>query len=705
MNRPNNPVHKQRMDCHQKTPRHLLEYLEQTAAVCPDAPAYCSEEEQFSWQKVAELSQQIGLRLITALEESGQSSQFGQSASACLPAKKIPAKQPLIALLMEKAPHTVIAMLGSVYAGGCYVVLNTALAEMGGTISGEMETTRAENAKPETIKTGTGKTAGRSKLAELLRFLKPDLLFYDTAWAGQAEQLLSEDIVSSDAGAVLPTAKLSDTGLLGTLPSLCLDISDRSGCKLIGISTSTKIASTEKASIEKAPAEKSAAEKDSLKKAQKGVLSQIRKNTSPSDTLCLTVTSSSSGQPKCVETSHLAVIRYIDALTDILRADKTTVFGNQAPFCFDACMKELFVSMKCGGSAWMIPSELFSRPEDLIGYLNRHQINTICWVSSAYSLVTATDAFASLRPEFLRTAAFGSEVLPPSVLAYWQSALPEISFFNLYGPTEATGMSCYYPVPRYIVASLQQEISQSEASRRETSQPETPQSEMSSQEASRPAEPIPIGKPFPGIEVYLLGENGQPVSDGEPGELYIKSNRLAKGYYCQEELTKQVFFTQAPFTDSTDTSSTAEAVLLSETASSYSFYRTGDLAKRLPSGDLVFLGRKDFQVKRMGYRIDLAELERLAMACPQVKSCCCVQKPDGRIVLYVLQHTDVPLPASLAATGSVHAPYSAAALTSRISALLRQSLPSYALPNRIVLRESFPFLPNGKIDRRRLKEE
>ena len=237
-------------------------------------------------------------------------------------------------------------------------------------------------------------------------------------------------------------------------------------------------------------------------------------------------------------------------------------------------------------------------------------------------------------------------------------------------------MSCYYPVPRHAAASSQQE---------------TPHPEISEQETSWAAEPIPIGRPFPGVEIYLLGENGQPVPDGEPGELYIKSNRLAKGYYRQEELTKQVFFAQAPFADSTNTSSTSEAVFPSKMASPYSFYCTGDLAKRLPSGDLVFLGRKDSQVKRMGYRIDLAELERLAMACPQVKSCCCVQKPDGRIVLYVLQHTDTPLPA--------------AALTSQISALLRQSLPSYALPNRIILRKSFPFLPNGKIDRRRLKEE
>ncbi len=618
MNHLNNPVCKQRMDYRQKMPRHLLEYLEQTAAAYPNAPAYCSEQERFCWREVERLAKQIGCFLLSFLEKSGKPFHS-------------PSKQPFIALFMEKAPHTVLAMLGSLYAGGYYTVLNPALAE-----------------------------AGKSPLAELLRFLKPDILLYDATWATQTEQLFSKETTLSEE-----------------LPSLCLDTCLDNCLQKSAVSVST--AFSEQASFLEAVS-----------------LYDIRRAASPSDTICLTVTSSSSGQPKCVETSHLSVIRYIDALADILQTDETTVFGNQAPFCFDACMKELFVSMKCGGSAWMIPSELFSKPEDLIGYLNRHQINTICWVSSAYSLAAATDAFASLRPEFLRTAAFGSEVLPPSVLAYWQSALPEVSFFNLYGPTEATGMSCYYPVPRHAAASSQQE---------------TPHPEISEQETSWAAEPIPIGRPFPGVEIYLLGENGQPVPDGEPGELYIKSNRLAKGYYRQEELTKQVFFAQAPFADSTSTSSTSEAGLpsemastypFSEMASPYSFYRTGDLAKRLPSRDLVFLGRKDFQVKRMGYRIDLVELERLAMACPQVKSCCCVQKPDGRIVLYVLQHTDAPLPA---ATGSVHAPHSAAALTSRISALLRQSLPSYALPNRIILRKSFPFLPNGKIDRRRLKEE
>lgn len=529
-----------------KNHKSILDYLEHTAALYPDAPAYCSENEQITWGEVRQSARQIG---------------------ACLLHTRT--AHPFVAIFMEKAPHTVAAMLGSVYAGGCYTVLNTALWETNGT-----------------------------KLAELLSFLEPDVLLYDTAFAKQAEQLLQEN-----------------ASLLQTVFPLYLDTSRTdSAFTISGISD------------------------DCLASAEHTLLT-LRATASPEDTLCLTFTSSSSGKPKCVETSHLAVIRYIDALSDILQATEATVFGNQAPFCFDACMKELFVSMKCGGSVWLLPPELFSRPEELIQYLNQHQINTICWVSSAYSLIAATDAFAEIRPESLRTAAFGSEVLPPSVLAYWQTALPDVCFFNLYGPTEATGMSCYYPVPKNFTNRL----------------PST--------------DPIPIGKPFFGVEAYLLDEDGKPVADGEQGELYLKSNRLAKGYYRQEDLTRQVFFPLA--------------------ASSYQIYRTGDLAKRLPSGDLVFLGRKDSQVKRMGYRIDLAELERLAAACPQVKSCCCVQKADGRIVLYILGK-------NVGASSS---------LSARVSALLRQSLPSYALPNRIILRDSLPSLPNGKIDRRRLREE
>ena len=531
----------------------ILEYLEQTAVLYPDAPAYCSDTEQTDWHTVREQARRIGAALL-------QMRPFSANPQTDA--------LPLAALLMDKAPRTAITMLGCAYAGYAYVVLDTSL------LSGGSD----------------------HRMRELLDFLHPEFLLYDDSRIEAAHSIEQ-----------LHTVHYQE------LLSLCPDLTENDIT----------------------------------------ALNTIQTHATPEDTLCLTFTSSSSGHPKCVETSHLAVIRYIEGLADILQADQTTIFGNQAPFCFDACMKELFVSLKCGSSAWLIPNHLFGRPTELIKYLNDHRINTICWVSSAYALPAATDCFADIRPDHLRTAAFGSEIMPPDILAYWMTGLPETRFINLYGPTEATGMSTWFPVPTDF----------------------------------RPEDYpiIPIGRPFPGVEVLLLGENDAPATEGETGELILRSNRLAKGYYQMKELTDQVFSTEPTLSHDRD--------LTSYAASPYNLYRTGDLAKYLPAGDLVFLGRKDSQVKRMGYRIDLSELERLAVRCSGVGGSCCIQTEDGRILLYL----------TASSTNFDTDSIDPVTLVSSVSAALRQQLPAYAQPNQIRVLEEFPHLPGGKIDRIRLR--
>lgn len=516
---------------------NVLEYLERTAGRFPGRSAYRSDKESLTWSQVRRAAAHIGSGLLKRLGRPGIRPGAGPANST----------DP-IAILMDKEPHAITALLGVVYSGRSYVCLDSALPY--------------------------------ARLAELLRFLKPAACLF----AAETEAL--EEALS---------------GLLGAA----------SGCPRIFLE--------ELSASELLPDE----------------LSAVRAGFSPEDTLSVTFTSSSSGPPKGVETSHRAVVRYIDGLGEILRADENTMFGNQAPFCFDASLKEIYLPMKYGGGAFFIPSGLFARPADLTELLNSRRINTICWVSSALALASALDAFAVIRPKFLHTVAFGSEVLPPNVLDYWQAALPSVRFLNLYGPTEATGMSCYYEVPGAF----------------------TGQEAFMGLYGGR----IPIGKPFPGVEIRL---------DPEPeGEILIRSGRLAKGYYHSPDSGSRVF--------TTDTDGSR-------------IYRTGDRGYRAADGNLLFLGRTDLQVKRMGFRIDLAELERLAQTCPGVGLCCCVQRQDGQIFLY-LSPTEQK---GFAGSGLPDT------LPTRLRTYLSRLLPRYALPNRILLLDAFPMLPGGKTDRR-----
>lgn len=416
-----------------------------------------------------------------------------------------------------------------------------------------------------------------------------------------------------------------------------------------------------------------------------GQLAAARSSHTPEDTLSITFTSSSTGMPKGVETSHSAVMRYIDGLGKILRADERSIFGNQSPLCFDASLKELYVPMKYGGSAFFLPPSLFSQPVELMELMDAQHINTICWVSSALTLAAALDVFGEATPACLRTVAFGSEILPPSALRYWQDSLPQARFLNLYGPTEATGMSCYFEVPANFVGSPAfTELYEGR---------------------------IPIGKPFPGVRIRL-----QPEPEGE---ILIHSDRLAKGYCHAPELTRKAFLagTKIPGEEGV--------------AGQPRVYRTGDLGKRAADGNLLFLGRRDLQVKRMGYQIHLGEIERLAQSCPGVGLCCCVQHKDGQIYLYL---TPAAPPAQLAPAAPVAtspdpsaapvatspvpsaalvatspdpsaapvaaSPDPSAALVGSVRECLGQRLPRHSQPNQIQVCPSLPMLPGGKINRR-----
>lgn len=356
-------------------------------------------------------------------------------------------------------------------------------------------------------------------------------------------------------------------------------------------------------------------------------LDKIREAAIDTDPIYVVFTSGSTGLPKGVIACHRSVIDYIENLTRVLQIDKNTVFGNQSPLYLDACLKDVYSSVKCGATTHFIPKSLFMFPLKLVEYLNEHKINTICWVSSALSLISGLGAFEKDIPRYLKTVAFGSETFPASQLNIWRKALPEARFINLYGPTEATGMSCYYIVDRDFKAE----------------------------------DAIPIGKPFKNTQILLIDDETIITETGKPGEICIRGTCLTLGYYNNKHKTDEAFV-QNPAV------SAYEDII----------YKTGDIGKYNEHSELVFISRKDNQIKHMGYRIELGEIESAANTHDSVVSACCVF--DGELKKLILYYV-----------GGVS--------VKDLTIFLKTKLPRYMKPNQIEKLDALPLLANGKIDR------
>jgi len=361
-------------------------------------------------------------------------------------------------------------------------------------------------------------------------------------------------------------------------------------------------------------------------------LASVRARQIDTDPIYIVFTSGSTGVPKGVAACHRSVIDYVETLCEALGFSEDTVFANQTPLFFDAPLKELMPVIKFGATAYLVPKQLFLFPMKLCDFLNEHRINTVCWVVSALTMISSLGVLEKNPPKYLHTVAFGSEVFPIRQYELWRKALPEATFFNLYGPTEATGMSCYWRADRTL----------------------------------EEGEAIPIGNPFRNTDLILLGEDGKRAVDGEVGEVYLRGTCVTLGYFNNPEKTKEAFV-QNPL----------------QKAYPETVYRTGDLAYRNSHGELVFVSRKDSQIKHMGHRIELGEIEAAAAECKELSRACCVY--DGvekRILLYY--------------TGSVS--------PEELLCFLRNYLPRYMIPAMCKRLERMPLTPNGKLDRKLLAQ-
>ena len=363
-------------------------------------------------------------------------------------------------------------------------------------------------------------------------------------------------------------------------------------------------------------------------------LELIRRKVIDTDPLYAIFTSGSTGIPKGAVVCHRSVIDLIEHFTEIFGFSEECVFGNQAPFDFDVSVKDIYSTLKNGATMQIIPKVLFSFPGKLIDYLNQREITTAIWATSALRIVANLKALEKHVPRYLNRIMFSGEVMPNKVLNYWRTHMPNVIYVNLYGPTEITCNCSYYIVNRQFSDN----------------------------------DPLPIGVPFPNTDILLLSANNQLVGQDEIGEICVRGTSLALGYYNNPTESMKAFC-QNPLN-----SHYPELI-----------YRTGDLGKYNHKGELMFLSRKDYQIKHMGHRIELGEIELAVNALDFIDVACCLyDEKKEKIVLFY---------------------QSAEKYDKEILIGLRDFLPKYMLPNRLVHSEKLPMNKNAKIDRVRLKRE
>jgi amino acid adenylation domain-containing protein len=346
-------------------------------------------------------------------------------------------------------------------------------------------------------------------------------------------------------------------------------------------------------------------------------------------------TSGSTGTPKGVAIPHRAITRLV-VNSDYVGVKPDDCVAQASNCSFDAATFEIWGALLNGARLVGIRGDVLLSPKDFAGQIERERISILFLTTALFNEMSrqVPAAFKNMRHLL-----FGGEAVDPGCVAAILQHGPPERLLHVYGPTETTTFASWH-----LVKSV-----------------------------GAGAATIPIGRPIANTEIYLLDRHLNPVPIGVPGELHIGGDGLARGYLNHPELTAEKFI-RHPFSDDPIAR----------------LYKTGDLGRYRPDGNIEFLGRIDDQVKIRGFRVEPGEIESALAQYPAVRQAVVAAGEDSsgakRLAAYVVSWQN-PAPSS-----------------AELRDFLRRKLPHYMIPSTFVFLESFPLTPNGKVDRRALPD-
>ncbi|WP_051797358.1 non-ribosomal peptide synthetase [Streptomyces sp. NRRL S-337] len=363
----------------------------------------------------------------------------------------------------------------------------------------------------------------------------------------------------------------------------------------------------------------------------------------PEATAYVIHTSGSTGRPKGVRVSHRNVAALLAATREEYAPGPDDVWSYFHSLAFDFSVWEIWGCLLTGGRLVVVPYDVSRDAEAFHGLLLREGVTVLNQTPSAFAQLVNTEAFRD-GGLAVRLVIFGGEALDRGVLVPWFARYPEdvCRPVNMYGITETTVFCTWHPVDR------------SEALRGSRS----------------------IGRPIPGWDLYVLDDRGRPAAPGVPGEIWVGGAGVTQGYLDRPELNAE------RFTDDHLTGTPGARL-----------YRSGDLGRFLPDGQIEYLGRRDDQVKIRGHRIELGEIRHALLEDDRVRAAASlVRAPDGpasaRVDAYVVTVTDTDAPGTLA----------------DIRHRLAERLPGHLLPATVTAVPELPLTANGKLDTARLPD-